>query len=78
MTEVANTAIVVGAILFALGLFPGLLPVLIARFQGLRDYFFPSRGRIKKFQSGLPLHTDAWLLGGGGVIMILGLLALLC
>jgi hypothetical protein len=78
MAEVGITAIVVGAILFVLGFFPGLLRALIERFQGLLDHFFPSRGRTHKFQTDLPLHTDAWLLGGGGVILSLGLLALLC
>jgi hypothetical protein len=48
------------------------------RFQSLRDRFFPSRGRIQKFQSDLPLHGDVWLIASGGVMLILGLLALLC
>jgi hypothetical protein len=56
MAEVGITAIIVGAILFALGFFPGLLPALMERFQGLLDRFVPSRGRIHKFQTDLPLH----------------------
>jgi hypothetical protein len=48
MAEVGITAIVVGAILFVLGFFPGLLPALMARVQSLRDQLFPSRGHIRK------------------------------
>lgn len=77
MAEVGITTIVVGAVLFALGFFPCLLPALLERFQHLLDYFFPSRGQINKFQSDLPIHSDVWLLGGGGVILILGFLVLL-
>jgi hypothetical protein len=78
MAQVAIATIVVGTILFALGLFPGSLPALLERFQSLRDRFFPSTGRNHKVPADLPLHSDVWLLGGGGVILILGLLALLC
>jgi hypothetical protein len=77
MAEVGITAIVVGAILFALGLFPGLLPALMERFQGLLDRFVPSRGRIHKFQTYSPLHSDVWLIASGGVMLILGLFVLL-
>jgi hypothetical protein len=78
MAQAGIAAIFVGAILFPLGLFPSLLPALMERFQSLRDRFVLSRERIQKIQSDLPLHSDAWLLGGGGVMLILGLLAVLC
>jgi hypothetical protein len=77
MAEVAIAAIVVGAILFAFGLFPGLPLALMEAFQNLRDQFFRSRGRIHRFQTDLPLSGDAWLVGTGGVMLILGLLVLL-
>lgn len=77
MAEVGVAAIVVGAVLFVLGLFPGLLPAVMRRFLSRRDYFFQSRGRIKKFRSDLPMSSDAWLLASGGVMLILGLLVLL-
>jgi hypothetical protein len=77
MAEAGITAIFVGAILFPLGLFPGLLPALMERFQSLQDHFFPSRG-VRKFETDLPLHSDVWLIASGGVMLILGLLALLC
>lgn len=77
MAEVGIAAIVVGAMLFALGLFPGLLPALTERFQGLLDHFFRSRRGIHRIQADLLLSGDVWLLAGGGVILIVGLLALL-
>jgi uncharacterized membrane protein HdeD (DUF308 family) len=77
MAEVGIAAIVVGAILLALGLSPGLLPALIERFQGLRDHFFPLPGRIHKFQTDYSVSSDIWLIVSGGVMMILGLFVLL-
>jgi hypothetical protein len=47
------------------------------RFQGLRNYLFPSRGRISKFQTDLPLSTDVCLIVSGGVMLIVGLLVLI-
>jgi hypothetical protein len=78
MAEVGTAAIVVGAILFALGFFPGLLLAVVKGFQSLRDHFFPSMRPIHRFQTGLSLSGDVWLLASGGVILILGLLVLLC
>ena len=77
MAEVGITAIVVGAILFVLGFFPGLLPTLMEGFRGLRDHFFPSRGRMHKLQTDLPLSSEVWLLASGGIMLILGLLVVL-
>jgi uncharacterized membrane protein HdeD (DUF308 family) len=77
MAEVGITAIVVGAILLALGLFPGLPLALMAAFQNLRDQFFRSKERIPRSKTGLPLSSDAWLVGSGGVMLILGLFVLL-
>jgi hypothetical protein len=78
MAEAGITAIVVGAILLSLGLFPRLPPAVIERCQRLWDHFFPLRGRIRKFQTDLPISSDVWLIASGGVMLILGLLALLC
>ena len=78
MAEVGITAIGVGAVLFAFGLFPVLLLLLMEAFQNLRDQFFRSKGRIRRFQTDLPLPTDVWLIASGRVMLILGLLALLC
>jgi hypothetical protein len=73
MAEVGITAIVVGAILFALGFFPGLVAALVKRLQNFWNPFLSSRGDIHRFL----LSSEVWLLAGGGVILIVGLLAFL-
>jgi len=76
MAEVGIAAIVVGAILTILGLFPGLPRALMERFLKLRNQVFKSGGRIPKLQTDLPLSSDIWLIASGGVMLILGLLVL--
>jgi hypothetical protein len=78
MFEFGITAIVVGPILLALVLIPGLAPVLLRGWQTLGDRFSPRRLPTHNIPSNLPLSGDIWLLASGGVMLILGLFVLLC
>jgi hypothetical protein len=78
MFELGITAIVVGPILLALVLVPGLVPVLLRGWQTLGDRFSPRRGPNYNISNHLPLSGDIWLLASGGVMLILGLFVLLC
>jgi hypothetical protein len=78
MFEFGITAIVVGPILLALVLVPGLAPVLLRGWQTLGERFSPRRGPNYNFSTHLPLSGDIWLLASGGVMLILGLFVLLC
>jgi hypothetical protein len=76
MERVALIAIVLGALLFDLGLLPGLLGTVM---EGLGDFSHhpsPSRGPIHNIKTDMRLYGDIRLVVGGGVIMILGLAAL--
>ena len=75
MAELGITAIVVGAMLFALDMIPGLLAALMKGLQGFRGHVSQSRGPIYPFQTDLPLSGEAWLLGAGALMMIFGLQA---
>ena len=78
MFELKITAIVVGPILLALVLIPGLAPVLLRSWQTLGDRFSSSRGPTDNIPRYSPLSGDIWLLASGGVMLILGLFVLLC
>ena len=78
MFEFGITAIVVGPILLALVLIPGLVPVLLRVWQTLGDFFSPTRGPNQNIPTHVPLSGDVWLLASGGVMLILGLFVLLC
>ena len=78
MFEFGITALVVGPILLALVLIPGLAPVLLRGWQTLGDRFSPRRLPNHNIPSNLPLSGDIWLLASGGVMLILGLFVLLC
>ena len=73
----ASTAILYGAILFGLGMIPGLFATLVEGLQNFMDDLYPTRGPIDGSPTDLRLSGDIWLLVGGGVMMIAGLLALL-
>jgi hypothetical protein len=77
MAKAANTAIVLGAMLFLLGLVPGLRAALIEALHNFRDHFSPTRESSHNVQTNLLFSLDTWLLVGGGVMMIFGMLALL-
>jgi hypothetical protein len=78
MLEVGITAIVVGPILLALVLIPGLAQVLLRGWQTLGDRFSPRRMPNHDIPTHVPLSGDVWLLASGGVMLILGLFVLLC
>ena len=78
MLELGITAIVVGPILLALVLVPGLVPVLLRGWQTLGDRFSPTRGPNQNIPTHVPLSGDVWLLASGGVMLIIGLFVLLC
>jgi hypothetical protein len=66
-----------GAILFVLCMIPGLLAALMEGLRNFRDHFSRTRRPFHNIQTDLPLSLDIWLLVGGGVMMIVGLQALL-
>ena len=80
MAKPAIFAVIFGALLFALGMMPGV----IARFlEGVRTTFLEEMRNLRQDFSPTPINTDLrirgdiWLVVGGGVMMIAGLLALL-
>jgi len=72
MEKAAITVIVFGAMSFVLGLIPGLLGALM---DGLRNRS-SSAGPIRKIKTDMRLYGNIWLVVGGGVMIILGLVAL--
>ena len=77
MFELGITAIVVGPILLALVLIPGLAPVMLRGWQTLGIRISPRRAPNHSIPTHLTLSGDVWLLAGGGVMLILGLFVLL-
>ena len=75
MAKVAIIEIVLGAMLFVVGLLPGLLGTLMERLGNFGDHFSPSK-RIHNIKTDMRLYGDILLAIGGGGMMILGLLAL--
>jgi hypothetical protein len=78
MFELGITSIVVGPILLALALIPGLAKVLLRGWQTLGGRFTPRKSAEPQHPTHLPLSGDTWLLASGGVMLILGLFVLLC
>ena len=76
MEKAAITAIVFGAMLFTRGLIPGLLGALMEGLRNFCDHSSPSRGPIDTIQTDMRRYGDIRLVVGGGVMMILGLVAL--
>ena len=76
MEKAAITAITLGAMLFALGLIPGMLGPLIEVLRSRPYYPSPSRRLIHNIQADVRRYGDIRLVVGGGVMMILGLVAL--
>jgi hypothetical protein len=73
----AITAILCGAILFGLGMIPGLLATLVEGLQNFMDHLSQTGEPVHRSQTHLRLSGDIWLLTVGGLMMILGLVALL-
>jgi hypothetical protein len=74
--EPAITAIVYGAMLFVLAVISGVIAAVMKEFQPFQ-VVFPRRRWIDNFKADLRFSGDIWLLVGGGLMMILGLLVLL-
>jgi hypothetical protein len=77
MARMGIIAVVLGAMLFVLGMIPGLFVAVVKGVERLRGHFFPSNGPRHRFQRDSGLSGDTWLLVGGAVVMTLGLQALL-
>lgn len=77
MAKSAVTAILCGASLFVLGMIPGLLAALTEGLRNFLDYFSPARGPSHRFQTDSFHSGEIWLVVGGGMMMILGLVVLL-
>jgi hypothetical protein len=76
MFRAAIIAIVLGAMLFDLGLLPGWVGPLM---EGLRNFWsqpHPSRRPMPNIGTDMRRYGDIRLVLGGGVMMILGLLGL--
>jgi hypothetical protein len=77
MDRPAITAILCGAILFGLGMIPGLVAALVEGLQNFLDQLSQTGEPVHRSQADLRLSGDIWLLAVGGLMMILGLVALL-
>jgi hypothetical protein len=77
MAKPAITAILFGAMLFVLGMIPGLLAGLVEGLRNLRDHLSPAKRPYQDIQTDSRVSGEILLIVGGGLIMILGLLALL-
>ena len=77
MAKSATTAILFGAMLFVLGMIPGLLNGLAEGLRNFLDDFSPTKGPFSNSQTDSRISGEIWLVLGGGVMMILGLVALL-
>jgi hypothetical protein len=76
MEKAPIIAIVLGAMVFDLGLLPGLLGTLMEGFRNFRDHPSPSRRLIHHIQTDMRRYGDIRLVLGVGVMMVLGLVAL--
>ena len=70
-------AFISGAMLLVLGMIPAFLVALTEALRNFLDPLYPTGGPWYRFCAHLRLSGDIWLLVGGGVMMIVGLLALL-
>jgi hypothetical protein len=77
MAKPAITAILFGAMLFVLGMIPGLLTELVEGLRNFRDHLSPAKRPYRDIQTDSRVSGEILLIVGGGLIMILGLLALL-
>lgn len=73
MAKAAIPAIVFGAVLFAIGMMPNVIATFFEELRNLQDNFSLTRGTIDGIQAD---SAQVWLVVGGGVMMILGLLVL--
>jgi hypothetical protein len=74
MAKAAIFLIVFGATFFALGMLPDLIDTFFEGFRNVRANFSPTRRPIHDIQTD---SAQIWLLVGGGVMIIVGLLAIL-
>jgi hypothetical protein len=77
MEKPAINAILFGAMLFVLGMVPGLLGALKEGLENFRNRVFPPGWPVHRLETNFCITGDIWLLVGGGVMMIAGLMALL-
>jgi hypothetical protein len=70
-------AIIVGAMLLVLGMIPAFLVALTEALRDFLDPLYPTGGPWYRFCAHLRVSGGIWLLVGGGVMIIVGLLALL-
>ena len=70
-------AIIVGGMLLVLGMIPAFVVALMEALTNFLDPLYPTGGPWYRFCAHLRVSGAIWLLVGGGVMMIVGLLALL-
>ena len=71
------TAIIVGAMMLVLGMIPAFFVALTEALRNFLDPLYPTGGPWYRFCAHLRVSGAIWLLVGGSVMMIVGLLALL-
>ena len=74
MERAAIIEIVLGSMLFVLGLLPGLLGTLMEGLGNFSDHHPPARRPIHNIQNDMRRYGDICLAISGGGMMILGLL----
>jgi hypothetical protein len=77
MATSAITAIIFGALLFFLGMIPGLLAGLVEGLRNFWDDLSPVKRPYRDIQTDSRVFGEILLVVGGGLIMILGCVALL-
>ena len=73
MAKAAIPVIVFGACFFALGMMPDVIATFIEELRNLRDNFSLTRGPTDDIPTD---SAQVWLVVGGGVMVIVGLLIL--
>jgi hypothetical protein len=74
MVTAGINAIVFGAMLLLLGMMPDVVAALREGLQNFRDHFFFTSST---YRNDLPRTGAVWLVVGGAMVILLGLLALI-
>lgn len=77
MAKSAITAILFGAMLLVLGMIPGLLAGLVEGLRNFRDHLAPTRRPYRNTEIPSRVSGQIWLVLGGALMMILGIVAFL-
>ena len=73
MPKSAIYPIIFGTMFIALGMMPSLITALMEELEDLRTLFT----QLPRRATDVPASADLWLVAGGGVMVIAGLVAIL-